>query len=350
MYYSHINTPAEILDAFNSCKYPGEQLDLFEGLAMRSDPPISAFWEILKGIKLEPILALTIQAFGKISDIKVKTQLQNSRDLLDILGQFSKFGSSDLIRWSATKAISQIGFSFLIVSQVMQEKPEVLCQELEKRIVQQLEQKSREQNFNLGTTSFYYWIAYFGEVQNINYNISVFLFDSSSTQMCNFNYFSKNFIFNNISTIAFRFPTTFIAEVGAKISFKLLNLYGSLPVEKYAKDNYSNYCRIQNYKCWIIDCLIQINAKDIIQKLPKQEISVFIPKIINFYSGLDRTTSAQYYCDYSSGYYDNKEIFKKIINFAFNLGYLELEIEIAKKCVVATVVYEDSEIRENEEV
>jgi WD40 repeat protein len=119
-----INTAAEILNAFRECKdNPEKEIELFDCLATRSDPPLEAFFEIAKLIKLETLLALTIQAFGKITDPEIKARMKESNELLELLSQKAESGSSDLIRWSAASAIEDIGFDFLMVAQYLSQNP-----------------------------------------------------------------------------------------------------------------------------------------------------------------------------------------------------------------------------------
>jgi hypothetical protein len=127
-----IDTAADILDAFKACQNAGEEIQLFESLAEREQPPVDAFVEILRKIKLETVLALAIQAFGKITNDDVKATLKGSDDLLVMLCEQAKSGATDLIRWSAATTIEKVGFSFIDVSQYFTEEPNVIIQ----RIVQ----------------------------------------------------------------------------------------------------------------------------------------------------------------------------------------------------------------------
>jgi hypothetical protein len=108
MDYREIDTAAEILAAFKGYANAGEEIQLFESLAQRDEPPLNAFVEILKNIKLETVLALTIQAFGKITNDDVKARLKGSEDLLELLCDRAKSGSSDLIKWSAATTIERL--------------------------------------------------------------------------------------------------------------------------------------------------------------------------------------------------------------------------------------------------
>ncbi len=40
MNYDRLHTTAEIIDAFQVCQDAGKEIDLFEGLAWRDEPPI----------------------------------------------------------------------------------------------------------------------------------------------------------------------------------------------------------------------------------------------------------------------------------------------------------------------
>ncbi len=117
MNYVELNTASDILEAFSLCNDPGEEIELFECLATRLDPPVPAFVEILQKIKLEPALVLTIKAFGAITDADIKAQLKQSDDLLVMLSKQAESGTSDLIRWTAATTIDRIGFSPVSIAQ-----------------------------------------------------------------------------------------------------------------------------------------------------------------------------------------------------------------------------------------
>jgi hypothetical protein len=128
----NLNTAAEILEAFRACKNPGEEIELFESLATRPDPkpPVGAFLDILSSIKLETVLALTIQAFGKITNADIKVRLKESQGLLTILSQQAQSGSNDLIRWSAAMTIDNLGLDFITVSQYLTEEPKKIAEKI----------------------------------------------------------------------------------------------------------------------------------------------------------------------------------------------------------------------------
>jgi hypothetical protein len=128
----NINTAEEILTAFQRCGNAGEEIELFETLAWRDEPPVEAFVEIVRKIKLETVLALAIQAFGNIKNPDIKENLKKSDDLLAMLCEQAKSGATDLIRWSAATAIENVGFGFISVSQYLTEEPSGIIQ----RIVQ----------------------------------------------------------------------------------------------------------------------------------------------------------------------------------------------------------------------
>jgi hypothetical protein len=123
MSYEEVKTASDILEAFRKCKNPGEEIDLFEWLAIRTEPPIEPFQEILQTVKIEAVLVLTIRAFGLITNPELKTQLKQNDKLLAMLSERSKSGPSDLIRWSAATTIDKIGFGFLAISQHLAEEP-----------------------------------------------------------------------------------------------------------------------------------------------------------------------------------------------------------------------------------
>ncbi|MEH2152976.1 hypothetical protein [Nostoc sp.] len=125
-----LNTAAEILEAFRTCENAGEEIDLFESVATRPDSPLEAFVEILKEVKLEAILALTIQAFGKITDADVKERLKQSSDLLKLLSEQAQSGKTDLIRWSAATTIENLGFDFISVSRHLAEEPKKIAEKI----------------------------------------------------------------------------------------------------------------------------------------------------------------------------------------------------------------------------
>jgi WD40 repeat protein len=131
MDYNNINTAAEILNAFRACNNNQEnEIELFEKLATRTEPPIDAFIDILRAIKLETLLALTIQAFGKITHPEMKARIQESQELLELLSQKAESGSSDLIQWSAASAIEDIGFDFLMVAQYLSQDPKNIIERI----------------------------------------------------------------------------------------------------------------------------------------------------------------------------------------------------------------------------
>jgi hypothetical protein len=123
MNHDNLHNPAQILEAFQGCRDAGEQIDLFEALAWRDEPPWEAFMEILRKIKLEPALALAIQALGWVKNAEVLERLKKSDELLEILSNLAMSGATDLIRWSAAKSIIAIGFNFISVSQHLTEMP-----------------------------------------------------------------------------------------------------------------------------------------------------------------------------------------------------------------------------------
>ncbi len=133
MNYDRLHTTAEILEAFQTCRDAGEEIDLFEALAWRDEPPIEAFIEIVRKIKLEPVLALAIQALGWVKNVEVLERSKKSDDLLEILADLAKSGETDLIRWSAAKSIIVIKFDFIAVSQHLTEAPQNIIRVIESR-------------------------------------------------------------------------------------------------------------------------------------------------------------------------------------------------------------------------
>ena len=139
---THLNTAAEVLEAFRACNNPGEQIELFECLATRPEPPLEVFAELLENIHLEPVLALTIQAFGKITDADIKTRLKQSNELLAMLSKQAQLGATDLIRWSAATTIEDVGFDFIAISRHFSEEPRKIAD----KIVQSNIKRFRDKN------------------------------------------------------------------------------------------------------------------------------------------------------------------------------------------------------------
>ena len=130
MNYAKLDTASDILEAFRLCNNPGEEIELFESLATRPNPPVTAFVEILQMIRLEPALVLTIKAFGTITDAEVKERLKQSDDLLVMLSQQANSGASDLIRWAAAVAIDTIGFGYVAISRNLPETPDKIAEKI----------------------------------------------------------------------------------------------------------------------------------------------------------------------------------------------------------------------------
>jgi hypothetical protein len=130
MNYDNLHTTVEILEAFQGCRDAGEQIDLFEALAWRDEPPVEAFIEIVRKIKLEPVLALATQALGWVKNAEVLERLKKSEELLEILSNLAKSGATDLIKWSAAKSIIAIGFDFIAVSQHLTEMPSITLERI----------------------------------------------------------------------------------------------------------------------------------------------------------------------------------------------------------------------------
>lgn len=119
----NLSTAADIINKFRGCNNPNEAVELFECLATRIEPPIGALADLLKNIKLESVLALTIQTFSKIKNSELKARLKESDDLIAMLSYQTQSGSSDLIRWSAARTIEIIGFDFLLIAQYFTDEP-----------------------------------------------------------------------------------------------------------------------------------------------------------------------------------------------------------------------------------
>jgi hypothetical protein len=123
MNYENLHTASDILEAFRICKNPGAEIELFECLATRAEPPVEALLEILEKVKLEAALVLTIAAFGLISNPELKTALKQNNELLGMLSDRAKTGTSNSIRWAAAVTIDKIGFGFLSISHHFAEEP-----------------------------------------------------------------------------------------------------------------------------------------------------------------------------------------------------------------------------------
>jgi hypothetical protein len=141
MNYDSVSTPEEILVAFQQCEDAGEQMDLFEALAWRNEPPIEAFVEIVQQIKLEPVLALVTQAFGWVRNEAVRKTLKESDDLLSILANLVRSGETDLIRWSAAQSIIVVGFDLISVWSYLTEAPQDIVDGLVKNNLDHLHKK-----------------------------------------------------------------------------------------------------------------------------------------------------------------------------------------------------------------
>ena len=129
---NNINSPNEILNAFRACdNNPAREIALFRCLATRPVPPVAALVELTRKIRLEVALALSIQALGQIAHPQIKTKLNKSVQLLQLLARQAESGESDLIRWSAATAIEEIGFEFFSVAQHLSEDPKNIARNIE---------------------------------------------------------------------------------------------------------------------------------------------------------------------------------------------------------------------------
>ena len=123
MNYAELDTASDILEAFDNCNNAGEEIELFEYLATRPNSPVGAFVSILNEVQLEPVLVLTIKAFGMITNRDLKELWQQNDVVLKLLSEKAKSGASDLIRWTAAVAIDAIGFGIVEISRHLPEKP-----------------------------------------------------------------------------------------------------------------------------------------------------------------------------------------------------------------------------------
>jgi hypothetical protein len=163
MNYENLSTAADILEAFRVCKNPGEEIELFECLATRAEPPVAALLEILEKVKLEAALILAIKSFGLISNGEIKAELKQNNELLGMLIDRVKNGTSDLIRWAAVVTIDKIGFSFLDISQHFAEEPFHIADKIlesKRKIIIDLDDRSKgEQTMDKAAykESVYFW-------------------------------------------------------------------------------------------------------------------------------------------------------------------------------------------------
>jgi hypothetical protein len=160
MNYDNLHTTEDILKAFQGCQDAGEEIDLFEALAWRDKPPIDAFIEIVRKIKLEPLLALATQALGWVKDAEILERLKKSDELLEILSNLAKSGATDLIKWSAAKSIVAIGFDFISVSQHLTEMPG--------NIIEKMYAKHSKKN-TTGNDSINFWV--YGDTYQLRFGI-----------------------------------------------------------------------------------------------------------------------------------------------------------------------------------
>jgi hypothetical protein len=130
MNYDNLHTTAEILEAFQGCRDVGEEIDLFEALAWRDEPPVEAFVEIIRKIKLEPVLALATQALGWVKNTEILEQFKKSEELLELLSGLAISGSTVLIQWSAAKSIILIDFDFSSIAQHLNEMPQSIVDKI----------------------------------------------------------------------------------------------------------------------------------------------------------------------------------------------------------------------------
>ncbi len=143
MDYSSLRTAADIINAFRECQNAGEQIDLFEALATTYEPPVEAFVEILRNVKLEAVVALTSQAFGKIKDVDIRERSKQSEDLLAILSEQAQSGKTDLIRWSAATTIENLGFDFIAVSRYLTVEPKSIAERIVQGKIKRIEDKKK---------------------------------------------------------------------------------------------------------------------------------------------------------------------------------------------------------------
>jgi hypothetical protein len=175
MDYNSLDTAAEILDAFKQCQNAGEEIQLFESLAERENPPVDALVEILRKIKLETVLALAIQAFGKITNDDVKARLKGSDNLLVMLCEYAQSGATDLIKWSAATTIENIGFAFIDVTQYLTEEPNKIIQQIVVSEVKMLTELKRKDLRDYDFRDFNKFTAFFtyGERNNAKAKLEI---------------------------------------------------------------------------------------------------------------------------------------------------------------------------------
>jgi hypothetical protein len=163
-----LNTTAEILDAFQGCRDAGEEIDLFEALAWRDEPPIQAFVEIVRRIKLEPVLALTVQALGWVKNAEILERWKENDELLEILSNLAKSGETDLIRWSAAWTIKLIGFDFVSTSQYLTETPDNIAKNIINRREKTESIKKDSVDFWIYGRTDFFWMSDFCTDNNLD--------------------------------------------------------------------------------------------------------------------------------------------------------------------------------------
>jgi hypothetical protein len=168
MNYDNLHTTAQILEAFQECRDAGEKIDLFEALAWRDEPPVEAFIEIVRKIKLEPLLALAIQALGWVKNEEIKERLKKSDDLLSLLSTLTKSGETDLICWAAAWTIKLIGFDFVSTSQYLTEMPKDIAMSIVNRREQKESIKKDAVNFWVYGRTDFFWTSDFCTDDNID--------------------------------------------------------------------------------------------------------------------------------------------------------------------------------------
>jgi hypothetical protein len=142
----------KILEEFESYQSPGDQIEFFNNLALSY--PINIFCELLKKIKQETILVLSIQTIKKIA-LEQQSQLQTNQQLLLLLSKQAQLGETDLIRWAAATTIEEIGFSPAQVYQYLAEKPRDIADKI-------IQHKSQEFNhLHLRNSNDYYKFVQF---------------------------------------------------------------------------------------------------------------------------------------------------------------------------------------------
>lgn len=112
-----IGDAAELISIFNSRANAGDQIEMFLAIAEgQPETAITSFSTIIRNLTSQPIKALALQGFGKISQAYKQALAlcasKESQELLKLLCDeiSNRKRSSDLTTWAAAEALREIGF------------------------------------------------------------------------------------------------------------------------------------------------------------------------------------------------------------------------------------------------